>query len=128
MQQIQNELPKARVVYCSATGVSEVGNMAFMSRLVGAPQHLLQLPKRNTNWRGIYARVLMSQRKLISMKQRLCFSALYDEHQEDSMPTFSRLLDECWMVTTSIPIAALLGDKVSLHSDSTVGHMLKELS
>ena len=34
VQQIQNDLPKARVVYCSATGVSEVGNMAFMSRLV----------------------------------------------------------------------------------------------
>ena len=34
VQQIQNELPMARVVYCSATGVSEVGNMAFMSRLV----------------------------------------------------------------------------------------------
>jgi len=38
VQQIQNELPKARVVYCSATGMSEVGNMAFMSRLVGSLQ------------------------------------------------------------------------------------------
>ena len=37
VQQIQNELPMARVVYCSATGVSEVGNMAFMSRLVWHP-------------------------------------------------------------------------------------------
>lgn len=26
-------LPRARVVYCSATGVSEVGNMAYMTRL-----------------------------------------------------------------------------------------------
>lgn len=34
VQAIQNQLPKARVVYCSATGVSEVGNMAFMTRLV----------------------------------------------------------------------------------------------
>lgn len=34
VQHIQNELSKARVVYCSATGVSEVGNMAFMTRLV----------------------------------------------------------------------------------------------
>ena len=26
-------MPKARVVYCSATGVSELRNMAFMERL-----------------------------------------------------------------------------------------------
>ena len=31
--QIQQLLPRARVVYCSATGVSEVGNMAYMTRL-----------------------------------------------------------------------------------------------
>ncbi|DBA97285.1 hypothetical protein WJX77_012218 [Trebouxia sp. C0004] len=31
--QIQQILPRARVVYCSATGVSEVGNMAYMTRL-----------------------------------------------------------------------------------------------
>ena len=31
--QIQQLLPRARVVYCSATGVSEVGNMAYMARL-----------------------------------------------------------------------------------------------
>lgn len=31
--QIQQMLPRARVVYCSATGVSEVGNMAYMTRL-----------------------------------------------------------------------------------------------
>ncbi|GMH33357.1 hypothetical protein BSKO_01191 [Bryopsis sp. KO-2023] len=30
---IQKKLPKARVVYCSATGVSDVGNMAYMSRM-----------------------------------------------------------------------------------------------
>lgn len=30
---IQKLLPRARVVYCSATGVSEVGNMAYMERL-----------------------------------------------------------------------------------------------
>ena len=36
VQEVQNLLPRARVVYCSATGVSEVGNMAFMTRLVGA--------------------------------------------------------------------------------------------
>ena len=36
VQELQNLLPRARVVYCSATGVSEVGNMAFMTRLVGA--------------------------------------------------------------------------------------------
>ena len=33
MLQIQQMLPRARVVYCSATGVSEVGNMAYMTRL-----------------------------------------------------------------------------------------------
>ncbi len=31
---LQEQLPRARIVYCSATGVSEVGNMAYMSRLV----------------------------------------------------------------------------------------------
>ncbi|KAK7104354.1 uncharacterized protein [Littorina saxatilis] len=31
--EIQRLLPKARVVYCSATGVSDVKNMAFMERL-----------------------------------------------------------------------------------------------
>jgi hypothetical protein len=30
---LQKALPKARVVYASATGVSEVGNMAYMSRI-----------------------------------------------------------------------------------------------
>lgn len=30
---LQKQLPKARVVYCSATGVSDVKNMAFMQRL-----------------------------------------------------------------------------------------------
>ncbi|KAK9833324.1 hypothetical protein WJX81_006479 [Elliptochloris bilobata] len=30
---IQRQLPRARVVYCSATGVSEVGNLAYMCRL-----------------------------------------------------------------------------------------------
>eukprot|EP00941_MAST-03F_sp_MAST-3F-sp1_P001903 g1903.t1 len=30
---LQARLPNARVVYCSATGVSEIGNMAFMTRL-----------------------------------------------------------------------------------------------
>ncbi|KAK9855114.1 hypothetical protein WJX84_007868 [Apatococcus fuscideae] len=31
--ELQERLPASRVVYCSATGVSEVGNMAYMSRL-----------------------------------------------------------------------------------------------
>lgn len=31
--ELQKALPAARVLYCSATGVSEVGNMAYMSRL-----------------------------------------------------------------------------------------------
>ena len=31
--ELQRRLPNARVVYCSATGVSEVGNMAYMRRL-----------------------------------------------------------------------------------------------
>ncbi|MEW5313763.1 MAG: hypothetical protein WDW38_005303 [Sanguina aurantia] len=31
--EIQNLLPMARVVYCSATGASEVGNMAYLSRM-----------------------------------------------------------------------------------------------
>ena len=31
--ELQRRLPNARVVYCSATGVSEVGNMAYLNRL-----------------------------------------------------------------------------------------------
>ena len=31
--QLQEVLPKARIVYCSATGASEPRNMAYMSRL-----------------------------------------------------------------------------------------------
>lgn len=31
--QLQKKLPKARIVYCSATGASEPKNMAYMSRL-----------------------------------------------------------------------------------------------
>ena len=31
--QLQKKLPKARIVYCSATGASEPRNMAYMSRL-----------------------------------------------------------------------------------------------
>eukprot|EP00775_Hariotina_reticulata_P007699 gene7699-7898_t len=31
--ELQSLLPNARVLYCSATGVSEVGNMAYMSRM-----------------------------------------------------------------------------------------------
>ena len=30
---LQKKLPKARIVYCSATGASEPKNMAYMSRL-----------------------------------------------------------------------------------------------
>ena len=33
MIELQRRAPNARVVYCSATGVSEVGNMAYMRRL-----------------------------------------------------------------------------------------------
>ena len=33
VERIQNELPKARVVYCSATGVSALNNLAYMVRL-----------------------------------------------------------------------------------------------
>ena len=32
-QEIQEKLPKARVVYASATGASEPKNMAYMTRL-----------------------------------------------------------------------------------------------
>lgn len=31
--ELQQRLPMARVVYCSATGVSEVANMAYMTRM-----------------------------------------------------------------------------------------------
>ena len=31
--QLQRALPRARVVYCSATGISDIKNMAFMERL-----------------------------------------------------------------------------------------------
>ena len=40
---IQRRLPRARVVYCSATGVSVVGNMAFMTRLVRAQMQISPL-------------------------------------------------------------------------------------
>lgn len=33
VRDLQRRLPKARVVYCSATGVTAVNNMAFMERL-----------------------------------------------------------------------------------------------
>ena len=33
MVELQNNLPRARVVYCSATSVSEPKNLGFMSRL-----------------------------------------------------------------------------------------------
>ena len=33
MVELQNKLPRARVVYCSATSVSEPKNLGFMSRL-----------------------------------------------------------------------------------------------
>ena len=31
--ELQRRCPDARVVYCSATGISEIGNMAYMQRL-----------------------------------------------------------------------------------------------
>jgi hypothetical protein len=31
--ELQRALPQARVVYCSATGVSEVGHMAYLERM-----------------------------------------------------------------------------------------------
>jgi hypothetical protein len=31
--ELQRRLPNARVLYCSATGVSEVGNTAYMTRM-----------------------------------------------------------------------------------------------
>ena len=65
MQQIQKELPKARVVYCSATGVSEVGNMAFMSRLVGAPQQFYSCQNKTQIGGAHMAGFRMSQRKSI---------------------------------------------------------------
>lgn len=41
--ELQKKLPKARVVYASATGASEPKNMAYMTRLglwgVGTPFH-----------------------------------------------------------------------------------------
>jgi len=33
VREIQDKLPNARVVYCSATGVSDTSNMAYMGRL-----------------------------------------------------------------------------------------------
>lgn len=41
---LQQRLPRARIVYCSATGISEVGNMTYMSRLVN--DRLLSLASR----------------------------------------------------------------------------------
>ena len=35
--ELQQRLPRARVLYCSATGVSEVGNMAYMNRMGCVP-------------------------------------------------------------------------------------------
>ena len=41
--ELQNKLPKARIVYASATGASEPRNMAYMTRLglwgTGTPFH-----------------------------------------------------------------------------------------
>lgn len=36
VREVQRLLPRAHVVYCSATGVTTVANMAFMDRLVSA--------------------------------------------------------------------------------------------
>jgi P-loop containing NTP hydrolase pore-1 len=35
VHELQSRLPNARVVYCSATGASEVDNLAYMTRYVG---------------------------------------------------------------------------------------------
>ncbi len=48
---LQQRLPRARIVYCSATGISEVGNMTYMSRLVGLPCH----PVRNSDCCLVFA-------------------------------------------------------------------------
>ena len=37
--ELQRRCPDARVVYCSATGISEIGNMAYMQRLVSGARH-----------------------------------------------------------------------------------------
>ncbi|PIK62947.1 hypothetical protein BSL78_00074 [Apostichopus japonicus] len=61
---IQRMLPKARVVYCSATGVSDVKNMAFMERLglwgEGAPFSSFDHFLENINRRGLGAAEMMA--------------------------------------------------------------------
>ena len=42
--EVQKRMPRARVVYCSATGVSNVRNMAYMTRLVRAPLQVHPVP------------------------------------------------------------------------------------
>ncbi|KAJ8030843.1 Protein FORGETTER 1 [Holothuria leucospilota] len=61
---IQRMLPKARVVYCSATGVSDVKNMAFMERLglwgEGAPFSSFDHFLENINKRGLGAAEMLA--------------------------------------------------------------------
>ncbi|XP_052821363.1 protein strawberry notch homolog 1-like [Mya arenaria] len=66
---IQRMLPKARVLYCSATGVSDVKNMAFMERLglwgEGAPynnfeQFLVSVQKKGLGMAEILAMEMKS--------------------------------------------------------------------
>ena len=61
---IQRLLPKARVVYCSATGVTDVKNMAFMERLgiwgVGTPFRDFDIFHESLTKRGLGALEMLS--------------------------------------------------------------------
>ncbi|KAF1744583.1 hypothetical protein MXB_827 [Myxobolus squamalis] len=67
---LQKELPKARIVYCSATGASEPRNMAYMIRLglwgAGTPFNDFEAFLSAVEKRGVGAMELVA----IDMKQR----------------------------------------------------------
>ncbi|KII72369.1 Protein strawberry notch 1 [Thelohanellus kitauei] len=67
---LQNDLPRARIVYCSATGASEPRNMAYMTRLglwgPGTPFPEFESFLTSVERRGIGAMELVA----IDMKQR----------------------------------------------------------
>ncbi|XP_064639306.1 uncharacterized protein LOC135494911 [Lineus longissimus] len=72
VSQIQRLLPKARVVYCSATGVTDVKNMAFMERLGlwgdGAPFKSFDLFLDSIHKRGLgVAEMLAMEMKATGM-------------------------------------------------------------
>eukprot|EP00667_Euglena_gracilis_P001088 EG_transcript_1088 len=72
VMRLQNLLPKARVVYCSATGVAEIHNMAYMERLglwgAGTPFRDFESFEQSFSKRGVGAlEMLAVEMKLAGM-------------------------------------------------------------